>query len=366
MKQILVIRRDNIGDLVCTTPLLTSLRAALPEAWIGVLATAYNAPILREHPAIDALYTYTKLKHRRSGQSRLGIVWRTASLIFQLRRRRLDVVIIASPGIQASAFKYARLIRPRLIVAYESPLAERFAGPVRECVAADGSVTRVRTSGGVILKTLPHSLAAEGHEAEATHRLLRLLDIDAPVPPVHLVAGALAVARVAPLFRRTDPARYRLAVHISARQPQQRWDEKRWEAFIDLALNMLNVTVILLWSPGPNDNPLHPGDDAMAEGLSRRFAAAALLPVPTRRLEALVGALAHADAVFCADGGAMHIAAGLNKPIVCLFGRSDPHRWRPWGALHRVLVAPTRHVEDITAEQGLAALLALCPFLAKA
>ena len=35
--RILVIRRDNIGDLVCTTPLLRALRAQLPAARIVVL-----------------------------------------------------------------------------------------------------------------------------------------------------------------------------------------------------------------------------------------------------------------------------------------------------------------------------------------
>ena len=35
----LIIRRDNIGDLVCTTPLLAMLRKAQPDADIAVLAS---------------------------------------------------------------------------------------------------------------------------------------------------------------------------------------------------------------------------------------------------------------------------------------------------------------------------------------
>ena len=33
----LVVRRDNIGDLVCTTPLIAALRAHYPDAWIAAL-----------------------------------------------------------------------------------------------------------------------------------------------------------------------------------------------------------------------------------------------------------------------------------------------------------------------------------------
>lgn len=32
--RILILRRDNIGDLACTTPLLEALRARLPRAWL--------------------------------------------------------------------------------------------------------------------------------------------------------------------------------------------------------------------------------------------------------------------------------------------------------------------------------------------
>ena len=35
--RILVVRRDNIGDLVCTTPLFAALRRQYPQAWLGAL-----------------------------------------------------------------------------------------------------------------------------------------------------------------------------------------------------------------------------------------------------------------------------------------------------------------------------------------
>jgi ADP-heptose:LPS heptosyltransferase len=51
----------------------------------------------------------------------------------------------------------------------------------------------------------------------------------------------------------------------------------------------------------------------------------------------------------------MHIAAGLGKPIVCFFGRSDPTRWHPWGVPHRALQPPSHEVKDITVAEALAA-----------
>ena len=42
-ERILVVRRDNIGDLILTTPFLHALRRARPQAHIAALVNSYNA-----------------------------------------------------------------------------------------------------------------------------------------------------------------------------------------------------------------------------------------------------------------------------------------------------------------------------------
>ena len=78
--------------------------------------------------------------------------------------------------------------------------------------------------------------------------------------------------------------------------------------------------------------------------------------MPTAALEELIGGLSLCDAVLCADGGAMHVAAALHRPIVALFGNSLPSRWRPWGIEHRVLQAPSHTVLDISTHEVIEAL----------
>jgi ADP-heptose:LPS heptosyltransferase len=74
---------------------------------------------------------------------------------------------------------------------------------------------------------------------------------------------------------------------------------------------------------------------------------ATVVPRPTATLAELIGALAECDALICADGGAMHLGAGLGLPIVCLFGNSGAERWRPWGVPFRLLQKQSRDVADI-------------------
>jgi ADP-heptose:LPS heptosyltransferase len=58
MQRILVIRRDNIGDLACTTPMIHLLRRHFPNAWIGALVTHYNAPVLAGNTDLDEVLHY--------------------------------------------------------------------------------------------------------------------------------------------------------------------------------------------------------------------------------------------------------------------------------------------------------------------
>lgn len=308
--KILVIRRDNIGDLICTTPLLAALRRQWPAAWIGVLANRYNAPILAGNPDIDAIFAYRKAKHRAAGESRLA-VWRaTAALLWQLRRMKLDLVLCASPG----ARRFARLLG------------------ARRSVEAD------RTG--------------NGHETEITFRLLAPLDIDAAPGPLLLRPDASIVAHLVRRLGLPAGPERRIAMHLSARKPRQRWPA---EHFAELARRLLAAglaeRILLFWAPGTENDALHPGDDGKAARLLDDLDGLPVTPVPTRELADLVAGLSLADAVVCSDGGAMHVAAGLGKPIVCFFGNSSAARWHPWGVPYELLQKPTQDVADISVDE---------------
>ena len=99
----LVVRRDNIGDLVLTTPVFAALKAHFPGARVEALANTYNAPILEGHPDLDAVHAYKKDKHLDPGESRLANWTARLAQYMRLRRSRFDTVIVASPGWRARA-----------------------------------------------------------------------------------------------------------------------------------------------------------------------------------------------------------------------------------------------------------------------
>ncbi len=324
--RILVIRRDNIGDLVCTTPLLRALRAHYPNAWIGVLANSYNAPVLAGNPDIDQVIAYRKHKHGAVG--RLELLIERLRILRSLRAIRLDWVLAATPGWQPRTIALARWMGARHLAAFV-PAGERARG-VTERIALE-----------------PLAGLSEAEQVMAAAPALGLPA--GPPPSPRVVADPATVARMASLLAASRPAPgLRVGFHISARKPSQRWPIERFAQVIRHLHETQGIRPIVLWAPGESDNPTHPGDDPRSEALRRLTGDCPVLFHATRSLRELIAAMAVCDLMVLADGGAMHIAAGLGKPIVCLFGQSDASRWHPWGVPYRLLQPPSHQVSDVT------------------
>jgi heptosyltransferase-3 len=326
----LVIRRDNIGDLVLTTPLVAGLRMRYPDAWIGVLANTYNAPVLEGNPDIDTVYAYRKAKHGET--TRLGVAWERIRLVLALRRRALDTVVLATPAAQPRLVRLAKLFGAKRIVGFVPP---------GETVPGVASV--------------PLTGAGGAGEAELVWRLAPLLDLHGE-PPAARVVPSDAIVRAAreALAARVGSARGPVVgVHISARKPSQRWPIDRFAAFMRALSVEEGVCFMLFWAPGDAKNPTHPGDDRKAHELLALVPDLPVLPWPTHTLAGLIGGMAVCDRMVMSDGGAMHIAAALGKPIVAFFGKSDAARWRPWKTRYELLQTAEEDVEQVTVEAAL-------------
>lgn len=325
----LIIRRDNIGDLVCTTPLIAGIRAKHPHAWIGVVANSYNAPVLDGNPDIDAVYAYRKAKHGETGALRAA--WERIRLLARLRGEDIDYAVVATPADRDRGLAIAQHVRARHVVAFV------------------GCGTSAR---GVDMP-VPLDAADGMSEVELVWRIADVLGIEGTPPAARIVAPTDVVERVHDRARTksweaTGPL---VAIHLSARKPSQRWPIDRFVELLRLLHASYGARFVVLWAPGDETSPTHPGDDAKARVLVELTKDLPVLPWPTLTLRDLIGALAACDCAVLADGGAMHLAAALGKPLVVLYGDSDSRRWRPWGVRHETLQAPSRHVQDIDATE---------------
>jgi ADP-heptose:LPS heptosyltransferase len=330
--RILVIRRDNIGDLACTTPLIATLRERLPNAHIAALVNTYNEAVLAGNPAVDAVYAYEKGKHRGEGRSIVSVYVDRLRLIMSLRKEKFDYAILATPGFEQRSLRLARWIGARHVLGY--------AEPGRAHARLDIA--------------LPYDRDSKAHEVERVFGLLKALGINGPPPSMRVFPEAGVRREVEQALDRLGRGTPVVGVHISARRKNQQWSAANFAALIRGIAQRRPARFLLLWAPGEAGNPKHPGDDEKAGAVVKACDDLPLLPCPTDTLPRLIAALSLCDCVVCVDGGAMHLAAALGKPTLCFFGDSPPERWRPWKTPHELLRPESRDLKDLRVDQALA------------
>ncbi len=345
-RRILIVRRENIGDLILTTPLIRALRTAMPDALIAALVNSYNAPVLAGNLDIDEIYVYQKGKHADSWPGWVRARLAQAVQLWQLRAQKFDDVLLPDPSYSARNIRMAKFIlggraNTRTIGFEESENGQR--------AGLDVVISKANTDQWHQAQYMYLAAAAFGIDADPRH-----------TPPCVVVPQVVPQYVDAPVSIAANSAtgtRPIIGLHISARKPSQRWPAAAFIALVSLLHQRHHTQIRLFWSPGKDDDLLHPGDDAKAAAIVAGVGADIdLLPVPTSTLRTLIDAMATVDLLVCSDGGALHVAAGLGKPIVSLFGDSEVKRWHPWGVPFRALQKPSKTVIDLSPIEVLAAV----------
>lgn len=323
--RILIVRRDNIGDLICTLPLISAIRELNPAARIDLLVNSYCAPVVVGNLDLDHVYIYTKAKHKESGESTLGVYWRRLVLTLKLRLARYDWLVLANVSCQPRPLRWARQVGAKHIVGFieaNCKGAETITNPV----------TLIRGQGK--------------HEVEYLMALLQ------PFGSV----GDIGAARIAPdpvllqwaqamLTSARHSGKPLIGINLSARLPSQQWPADK---FIDLIHKLsLHYHCVLFWAPGSVSNAGHPGDDEKAQQVAAPFGKDDVTCMPTQQLGELIAGIACVDLLVTADGGALHIGAACGKPEVVMFGDSDSTQWYPWHVPFKLLHPASRDVRSI-------------------
>lgn len=333
VRRVLVVRKDNIGDLLCTTPALRALRRAFPTAHLALLVAEHCRAAVERNPDVNEVLSYTKAKH---STGRLGLValWDLARVIRGLRARAFDLAVVMSRPCSRSAAWLAYVSGARWRLGYATPALQPF--PFFLNLGCD-----------------PGAMAS--HEVDGCLELLASIGIPAAGRHLTLIPDAGAQAAVRRLLAEVGaPQGAGLGlVHISARREDNRWPLASFAHAVDALSERLGLSILLSWAPGDASNPLFPGDDGRAvEVAARTRRRPSLLPTPT--LEELIAAVSLSDFVLSPDGGVMHIAAALGVPQVALFGKTGIVHWAPVSQKSAVLQRGQR-VDNIPVEDVLAA-----------
>lgn len=315
--KILVVKRDKVGDMLLTTPMLRRLRQALPQASIDVLASDYNAWVLAGNPDVDRIWIYgrTRVGPRVSFKS----AFQQAALAARLRWEGYDVAIAAQGEASARATRRARWVGARRTIAYVAPGEARVSDPLPP---PDAGHERDR----MLALLAPLGIAAEAQPA--------LPVFEAPEAMRELAAKSLAMQGLSP----GGYAVLGLGARRAKKQPD-RGQVLRWSEWLK---REHGLDTVFMWTPGGSDNPQYPGDDDLAHAVLEG-APSHLRPF-RGPLWPAVGLVWHASVSIFPDSGLMHFAAASPGGVLGFFAEPEvsppASRWAPLGPRAEWLEAP--------------------------
>jgi len=297
----LVISPNWIGDAVMAQPLLRLLKQAHPERAIDVLAPPQVVPVWRRIPEADDILV-TPFRHRAL---QLGERWRYARILKE--RGYHDAYVLPNTLKYALIPWLARIPRR---VGYKGEMRYGMVNvmhhddqPRRSMVPFYAALAREPEL------PLPHKvtrpfLVVSGEETE---QVGKRLGVDLTRPIVVFAPGAeFGIAK------RWPPAHYgALAQKVVAAVP--------------------GVQVVLLGAPNDRDTCDQVQAHAGAAG------AMMLNLAGQTSLDEAIALLAQASAVVSNDSGLLHIASALNRPVVALYGSTDPDYAPPLSEVARTV-----------------------------
>ena len=90
--KILLIRNDNIGDLVCTTPAIEAIRKKYPDSKIDIVVNSLNSFVVKNNPFLDRIYIYTKTKHKNKFLDKVIAFLKKGKILYEIKKEKYDIV----------------------------------------------------------------------------------------------------------------------------------------------------------------------------------------------------------------------------------------------------------------------------------
>jgi ADP-heptose:LPS heptosyltransferase len=114
--KIIVLKRDKLGDLLLTTPMLQVLKEYFPSSTIAVIAPESSAWILKDAPFIDELYSYPQPKS--FNLKSLIALLKQLILFLKIRGKHFDIAIAAGGEFSHRAVKRLLWMKAKKTIAF--------------------------------------------------------------------------------------------------------------------------------------------------------------------------------------------------------------------------------------------------------
>lgn len=289
IKRILVSRLRFMGDIVLTTPLLSALKTAYPNAHIDYLAESPYIDLLEANPNVDGL-----IKLPRKGQS---------SAFFKLIRNRYDLAIDLF-GNPRSA-----------LLTYMSGAGIRIGGNFR---GRRLLYTRRIGEPGQTLNAIDFHL-----------RYLEPLNIEAKFekPIISIKDEEKNNARMLLKKQGYDLNKPIIGLHIGATWPAKKWIPERFARVAEHLQKSMGYQLYFTAGPGELDDVCS----------VIRLAGVKANEPEILSLRSMAAVLSCLTLFVSNDCGPLHVAPAVDTTTIGIFGPGEPEIWFPYSEPHRYI-----------------------------
>jgi heptosyltransferase-2 len=324
IERVLVVRLDEIGDVVLTTPFLRELRANLPNASITLLVKPDIRNLVELCPYVSEVITYQPpaSKYWRSIQA-TSLAKRLARSHFLAKE--FDIAIVPrwdADSYYASMVSYLSGAKSR--VTYSEHVAQEKR---RSNVGLDRLFTHVL------------NLAEQKHEVERNLDLIHFLRGDVGDDQLEVWIGEKDEVFADEFLKAhgVGPNDCVVAMAIGARYPRRVWPLGRYVELGSWFKRSFDGFIVVVG----NEDEQHLGEE-MSRVLGKRVINSA----GKTTLRQATALLKRSSLFVGNDTGPMHLAAAVNCPVIEISCHPEggstghpnsPTRFGPWGVPHAIL-----------------------------
>lgn len=311
LERILLVRLDNIGDVVMLSPSINALRERCPQATITLLCSKAGAQVAPLIPDIDELMVEQVVWQDAFGDMPQD-PHRELELVGRLREKSFDASFIFTSFSQSP---------------YPPAYACYLAGiPIR--------VAQTEHFGGSLLSHWVTPPPPSTHQALRNCHLMRSVGIDIEDTSLMLSVPEEVESSVTELLAACSITEPFISIAPGASCSARRYGQ---EDFLEVAARLSQATqqkVLILGSDREHE---------LVDALSRATLPSGVVSLVGRTsVVEFAEVLRRSSVIIGNDSSAMHFADAFQRPMVILFSGTDlEEQWRPRRSLATLLRRPT-------------------------
>jgi heptosyltransferase-2 len=320
-QNVLLVRLDNIGDMVLTTPMLRQLRKAMPGAWITLVVKPAIEPLLARCPYVDQVLPYEGgAPGRWRGPC---LMWRAMRFARQhLAERDYDLAIVP---------RYDADLTDDALLAYFSGARHRIGYACR-CASLRQKISRGCD------RLLSRTIRAADVRHEVRHNLGVLSELGMNVKHDHLELwlDTHDMDKADEILRDRGDGPL-VALGIGASHPRKQWPLDHFVELAEWLIAEHHATIVAVGGPD---------EKFLGLELHTKLDGRIINAVGRTTLRQAAAVLSRCDAYVGNDAGPMHLAAAGGTPCVQISCHpadgaaahpQSPERFHPWDVGYRTI-----------------------------